>query len=29
MYSKQKPYNRIGFVDSGLGGLTVFKKLRN
>lgn len=28
MYSKQKPYNKIGFVDSGLGGLTVFKKVK-
>lgn len=28
MYLKQKPYNKIGFVDSGLGGLTVFKKVK-
>ena len=28
MYLKQKPYNKIGVVDSGLGGLTVFKKVK-
>lgn len=26
MYSKQKPYKKIGFVDSGVGGLTVLTK---